>query len=236
MDRSISFPMMKNLLLCVCMLGLATSTAFSANKLTRKECVTRIESCEAIIREFQSDPATAVPASVLARATAIVITNQFKAGFIFGVKDGYGVLLLKKSDGQWSVPGLINAGEASVGLQVGGNAIETIYVFTDTRTPRLLFSQRLNVGADAQAVAGPRAADAESTTDDFRKYPVLIYTKARGLFAGASVKTGFLSRDDEANRLLYETSYSTPEIVDSDWITPPSEVVPLMNFVRSITK
>ncbi len=218
------------------MLAVVTSPAFSANKLTRKDCVIRVESCEAIIREFQADPATAIPASVLARATAIVITNQFKAGFILGVKDGYGVLLLKKSDGQWSVPGLINAGEASVGLQVGGNALETVYVFTEPRTPRLLFSQRLNVGADAQAVAGPRAADAESTTEDFRKHPVLIYTKARGLFAGASVKTGFLSRDDEANRLLYETEYGMPEIVDSDWITPPPEVQPLMNFIRSITK
>lgn len=228
--------MMNKLLLCVCVLGVMAGNAFSASRLTRKECVTRIESCEAILREFQADPATAIPASVLARATAIVITNQFKAGFIVGVKDGYGVLLLKKSDGQWSVPGLINAGEASVGFQVGGNAIETIYVFTDARTPRLLFSQRLNVGADAVAVAGPRAADAESTTEEFRKYPVLIYTKARGLFAGVSVKTGFLSRDDAANRLLYETSYGTPEIVDSDWVTPPSEVKPLMDYVRSITR
>ncbi|MBE7538056.1 MAG: lipid-binding SYLF domain-containing protein [Opitutaceae bacterium] len=227
---------MKKLLFCMCVLGLTVSNAFSGSRLTRKECVTRVETCEAIIREFQANPATAIPASVLARATAIVITNQFKAGFILGVKDGYGVLLLKKVDGQWSVPGLINAGEASVGLQVGGNAIETIYVFMDPRTPRLLFSQRLNVGADAEAVAGPRAADAESTTEEFRKHPVLVYTKARGLFAGASVKTGFLSRDDAANRLLYETTYGTPEIVDSDWITPPSEARPLMDYIRSITK
>lgn len=228
--------MMKNLFLWACALGLAASTAFSANPVTRKDTLTRIDSCEAIFREFQSDPATAIPASVLQRATAIVITNQFKASFILGVKDGYGVLLLKKSDGQWSVPGLINAGEASVGFQVGGNAIETIYVFTEPRTPRLLFTQRLNVGADAQAVAGPRAAEAESTSEDFRKHPVLVYTKARGLFAGASVKTGFLTRDDQANRILYQTEYSTPEIVDSDWITPPSEVQPLMAFTRSITQ
>jgi len=228
--------MTKHLLLCACALGLAASTVFSANNLTRKDCITRIDSCEAILREFQAYPATAIPAAVLSRATAIVITNQFKAGFILGVKDGYGVLLLKKNDGQWSVPGLINAGEASIGFQVGGNAIETVYIFTEPRTPRLLFTQRLNVGADAVAVAGPRAADAESTSEDFRKHPVLVYSKARGLFAGASVKTGFLTRDDAANRLLYETEYSTPEIVDSNWVTPPSEVKPLMDYVRSITK
>jgi len=228
--------MIKKLLLWACTLGLATSAAFASKPLTRKDCVTRIESCEAILREFQSDPATAIPASVLKRATAIVITNQFKAGFVIAVKDGYGVLLLKKSDGQWSVPGLINAGEASVGLQVGGNAIETIYVFTEPRTPRLLFTQRLNVGADAQAVAGPRAAEAESTSEDFRKHPVLVYTKARGLFAGAAVKTGFLSRDDKANHILYETTYNMPEVVDSDWVTPPAEVQPLMAYTRSITQ
>jgi len=200
---------MKTQFLLAGLIGLIAAAAPTAvhaqRELQRKECVTRIETCEAILREFQADPATAIPAQILARARAIVITNQFKAGFILGIKDGYGVLMAKKTDGQWSLPVLIRAGEASLGLQVGGRAIETVYIFNDDQTPRRLFSQRLNVGVDASAIAGPKGAEA-----------------------------GFLSSDDKANRLFYETTYTMPEILDSDWITPPSEVQPLMAYVRSI--
>jgi lipid-binding SYLF domain-containing protein len=229
---------MKTPALFACVLGLSLfslpGSLQAQRELQRKDCVTRIESCEAILREFQSDPATAIPSSVLARARAIVITNQFKAGFILGVKDGYGVLMAKKADGKWSLPVIIRAGEASLGLQVGGRAIETIYVFNDDRTPRLLFTQRLNIGADAAAVAGPKGAEAERTSEEFRKAPVLIYSKARGLYAGATIKTGFLSRDDKANRMFYSTEYTLPEILDSDWITAPPEVQPLMAYLQSI--
>lgn len=207
---------------------------FAQRALERKDCVTRIETCEAILREFQSDPETAIPAHVLSQARALVITNQFKAGFILGIKDGYGVLMAKKADGQWSLPVIIRAGEASVGLQVGGRAIETIFVFNDDQTPRRLFNQRLNIGADAVAVAGPKVAEKERTNEEFRKAPVLVYTKARGLFAGATVKSGWIASDDKANRLFYDTTYTLPEILDSDWITPPEEVKPLMAYVRSI--
>ena len=76
---------------------LVTTLALQAERtLPRKNYVTRIESCEAIIREFQYNPATRIPTEVLQRAQTIIITNQFKAGFIFGVKDGYGVVLARR--------------------------------------------------------------------------------------------------------------------------------------------
>jgi lipid-binding SYLF domain-containing protein len=229
---------MKTSFLTAALIGLATLIAPSAllaqRPLERKDCIVRIESCEAILREFQADPATAIPSDVLARARAIVITNQFKGGVILGIKDGYGVLLAKKADGQWGLPILIRAGETSVGLQVGGQSIETIYIFNDDQTPRRMFAQRLNIGADAAAVAGPRAAASQRSNDEILRTAVLVYTKARGLLAGATIKTGFLAADNDANRLLYSTTFTMPEILDSDWITPPEEVKPMLSYIRSI--
>mgnify|MGYP003335823634 FL=1 len=77
----------------------------------RRDYVTRVETCEAILQEFMMRPDTAIPASVLRQAKAIVIVNQFKAGFLFGFKGGYGVVLVKKANGRWSVPVLISATE-----------------------------------------------------------------------------------------------------------------------------
>src|SRR5689334_19521425 len=119
---------------------------------SKAELVTQVETCEAILQEFQIRADTAIPPAVLQKARAIIIVNQFKAGFLLGVKAGYGVIMVKKPTGRWSLPVLINASEASLGLQIGATSVETIYVITDENTPRLLFKHRFNVGVDAKAI------------------------------------------------------------------------------------
>jgi SH3 domain-containing YSC84-like protein 1 len=222
-------------LLAVALLS-AASLLGASREPTREDYVKRIESCEAILREFMADPQTALPPEVLERARGLVITNQFRAGFLLGVKDGYGVLLVRRPDGSWSVPAMLNAGEASFGLQIGGTAVETVYVLMDDDTPKLLFGGRFNIGADAKAVAGPRAAERESVNREILATPVLVYTKSRGLFAGATVKAGWIQRNDSANRAFYNTEYTLPEIVYSNWIQPPADVKPLMDYVTRITR
>lgn len=201
---------------------------------TRADYVRRVETCEAILQEFQSRPTTAIPAAVLQRAQAIIIVNQFKGAFVLGFKDGYGVVLVRRPGGRWSLPVLISAGEASFGLQLGANSVETIYVVTDAKTPRLLFNQRFHVGVDAKAVAGPRVAESEKLNKEILETPLLVYTKSTGLFAGATVKAGFFSRNDSANFSLYNTRYTMPELLYSDWVKPPAEVQPLMALVQKL--
>jgi lipid-binding SYLF domain-containing protein len=217
------------------LLALLSVATLSAAPVKRSEAVTRIESCEAILREFMANPEYAIPADILQQARALVIVNQFKAGFFLGIKDGYGVILVKKSDGRWSLPVILSAGEASLGLQLGAKAIETVMVITNDQTPRLLFNQRFNVGVDAKAVAGPKAAERDRENHPIIDAPVLVYQKSKGLYAGATVKVGYLSRNDEANFSLYSTQYTLPELLYSDWVQPVSEVQPLMAYVEQIT-
>jgi lipid-binding SYLF domain-containing protein len=204
----------------------------------RAELIKRVVSCDAIMEEFVEglngvDP---IPRQVLQRAKAIVIVNQFKAGFVLGIKDGYGVVLAKKANGTWSLPVLVSAGEASLGLQLGAKSDETVMVITDDATPRLLFKQRFNAGVDAKAIAGPRVAEREDVNHPIINAPVLVYTKSKGLYAGATVKTGYISRNDEANRILYSTQYTMPELLYSDWVQPIPEVRSLMGRVQAATK
>ena len=225
---------MKRILLLslVALFGAATVRA----EATLPDLIDRVETCEAILQEFQLRPATAIPAAVLQKAQAIIIVNQFKGAFLLGVKDGYGVILVRRPNGKWSLPVLISAGEASLGLQVGANSIETVYIITDANTPRLLFNHRFNVGLDAKAVAGPRAAEAEKLNKEILATPMLVYTKSTGLYAGATVKAGHLSRNDSANHLLYNTKYTLPELLYSDWVQPPAAVQPLMALVQKLTQ
>lgn len=208
--------------------------AVSAHAVSRGDAIERIESCEAILQEFQADPDTAIPADILRRARAIVIVNQARAGFVLAIKDGYATMMVRRADNSWSLPVLLSAAEGSLGFQIGFTKIETIYIITDDATPRLFFKNRFNVGVDAKAVAGPRFAEREHLDDHVLLAPVLAYTKNRGLYAGVSVKGGYLARNDEATRALYDTKYTLPEILYSDWVKPNDDVIPLMNLVRSI--
>lgn len=196
-----------------------------------KELISRVETCEAILQEFMGRPETRIPREVLAKAQAIVITNQLKAGAVLGIQDGFGVILVKRN-GKWGMPILLKCGEASLGLQFGVNTVETIYVITDAETPKILFKSRMNIGVDAKAVAGPKFADAQKTSKAIIETPVLVYTKKSGFYAGATVKTGYLARDDEANKTLYSTNFTFPELAYSNWVSPLEEVTHLQRMVQ----
>jgi lipid-binding SYLF domain-containing protein len=109
-----------------------------------------------------------------------------------------------------------------------------VRIITNDQTPRLLFNNRFNVGVDAKAVAGPKAAGAERDNHPIVDAPVLVYSKSKGLYAGATLKLGYLSRNDQANFVLYATNSTLPELLYSDWVQPVPEVVPLMNYVQKI--
>ncbi|HSY53397.1 MAG TPA: lipid-binding SYLF domain-containing protein [Opitutaceae bacterium] len=223
---------MKKLFLCLLAVSLAAAPLVRADD-DRDTLAAHIRNCEAVLRDFMGDPATAIPPAVLATAHALVIVHQVKASFILGFQGGYAVALVKKHDGHWSVPGFLHAGEVSLGLQAGGKSTDLVLVLTDDATAHNLLQTRFNVGVDAKAVAGPHAQEAE-TSSDILKTPVLIYSKSIGLYAGATVKSGYLTRDDASNQLFYNTRYGLPEILYSDWVQPVPEVLPLMNYVQQI--
>jgi lipid-binding SYLF domain-containing protein len=225
---------MKKLLLLslVALLGPALLRAESSSGPSRPDLVKRVETCEAILYEFRNT----IPPEVLRNARGLMVLNQFKAGFFFGLKDGYGIIMVKKPTGQWSVPVLINAGEASLGLQIGANKTETVFIINDEKIPRALFNHRFNLGVDAAAVAGPKAAEREKLNAEILRTPLLAYSKSAGLYAGATVKAGHISRADTANFVLYNTKYEMPELLYSDWVQPVPEVQPLMALVQKLTQ
>jgi SH3 domain-containing YSC84-like protein 1 len=228
-------PAMKKLLAFALVATLGTASMRAADSgPPNSEQVVRVETCEAILREFMANPATAIPPGIWQQARGVMVLNQFKAGFIFGVKAGYGVIMVKKPNGHWSLPVLIDASEASLGLQVGAKSVDTVCIITDDATPRLLFTSQYNIGVDAKAVAGPSSAEYDNEAKTTFIAPVLVYTRSEGLFAGATVKAGHVQRNDAANFALYNTSYTMPELLYSDWVTPPPEVQPIMSYMQQL--
>lgn len=228
---------MKKFLTALFCLTTLTAALPAANELRLPAVVERLDSCEAILQGIQGNNRTAIPADILRRAKGIVIVNQFQAGFILGIKDGYAVALARRPNGKWSVPAFLRAGELSFGLQAGGKSINAIYLLMDDAAVRLLFKNRFNFGAEAKAVAGIRSAERESVT---RPIPgdasVLVYSTTEGLYVGAAIKTGYMSPHEEANRIFYNSNHRMPELLFSDWVTPPREATYLMDYVTRLTQ
>ena len=228
--------MKKFLSLLFCCTAL-TGALSAAPGLTRAGVIERLDTCEAILQDIQGNYKTAIPADILHRAKGIVIVNQFQAGLIFGIKDGYAVALARRPNGKWSVPAFLRAGELSFGLQAGGKSINAVYILLDDATARLLFKSRFNLGAEAKAVAGIRAAESERVTKTLPgDANVVYYSSTEGLYLGAALKTGFMSPNEDANRLFYNTDSQMPELLFSDWVTPPQEAHFLMDYVTRLTQ
>jgi lipid-binding SYLF domain-containing protein len=223
------------------LLALAAAVPATA-QLKREALLERLDSCEAILQEFQGNPKLAIPADVLRSAKGLIIVNQFSGSFFLGVKDGYAVMLVRRPNGKWSLPVFLRAGELSFGLQFGGRATNTIMVLQDEAVARRLFKGRFNLGAEFKAVAGIRATgvrsiEAQRLTNSLPDgASVLIYSTHEGLQAGLALKTGWISPDTRANQMFYNTRYGLPEILYSDWITAPDEVKFLMSEVTRQTR
>lgn len=228
---------MKKFLTALFCLSACAALLPAANGLTRATVVAHLDTCEAILQEIQGNAKTAIPADVLRRAKGLVIVNQFQAGFILGIKDGYAVALVRRPNGKWSVPAFLQAGEISFGLQAGGKSINAVYVLMDDDTARLLLKNRMNLGAEAKAVAGIRAAEREAVTKALPGAAnVLVYSTTEGLYLSAALKTGYMSPSENANHVFYNTNHRMPELLFSDWVTPPAEARFIMDYVTRLTR
>jgi lipid-binding SYLF domain-containing protein len=202
----------------------------------RSTLVERLDTCEAILQDLQSSTKTAIPAHVLRRAQGIVIVNQVQAGLFLGIKDGYGIAMVRRPNGKWSIPIFLRAGEASFGLQAGVKAVNTVLVLMDESTARLLLKSRFNFGAEAKAQAGVRGGESEAVTKQLVEGAnVLVYSLQEGYYLGAAVKTGFMQPNETANRTFYQTNHRTPELLFSDWVTPPEETRFIIDYVTRLT-
>ena len=216
-------------------LALASVSVAAEKKSYTDKLADRMATAEYILELIMMNAETTIPRDLLRQAKGIIILNQYRGGFIFGGQGGTGVIVVRiPQTGQWGTPGFVTAGQASFGLQAGYTEVNSIYLLMSQEAVTKAYSGRFNVGIDAKAVAGPIGTDVENF--DLFKADVLVYTSASGLFAGATVKGGWVSVDEKANKAFYNTNYSSPEVLLSTWLRVPPPAQPLMARLRSFER
>ena len=189
--------------------GAATQAPAGSDQLDR------VVKATTVMDEIMGAPDQAIPDSVLAKAEGIaVFPSTIKAGFIFGAHRGRGIISVRDREaGTWSAPAFLTLTGGSFGAQIGGQAVDVVLVIMNRQGLENLLGNEFKLGVDASVAAGPVGREAGASTDVQMRATILSYSRARGLFAGITLKGTAIRRDADSNDDFYGQPYETRDIV-----------------------
>src|SRR5690606_516142 len=188
--------------------GLAALCGFASAARADAAHAERFADAVQVLAAFTQDEVTGIPIDLLARAHGIaVIPNVIRGGFLIGARRGRGVLTIRGAEGRFTNPVLVTLTGGSIGGQIGAASADLVLVFANERSVRNIESGKFTLGGDATAVAGPSGRhNAVALTGNAEVY---MYSRSRGLFAGAAFEGARLNVDEEATALFYYSANST---------------------------
>jgi lipid-binding SYLF domain-containing protein len=196
----------------------------------------RLQNSGKVMREILNVPDD-IPQDLINKARCVVVMpSVLKAAFVVGGSYGRGTMVCrtgKDFTGPWGAPAMYALEGGSIGLQIGGEATDFVFLVMNDRGASSLLHSKVKLGADASAAAGPKGRDASADTDAYMRAEILSYSRARGVFAGISLEGSTLRPDEDANRKLYGKSTSAAKIILEANVTPPDAAHDLIASLQS---
>ncbi len=188
----------------------------------------RIIEAARVLDEIMGAPDKAIPGKVLEKAEGVaVFPSTIKGGLGLGAHHGKGVFSIRNhADGTWSSPAFLTLTGGSIGAQIGAQAVDLVLVVLNERGVEKLSKNTMKFGGDASVAAGPVGRDVEASTDATFRAEILSYSRARGLFAGVTLKGSTIRVDRDAHERVYGTAFSTRQVVSQGAGGAPAMVAP----------
>src|SRR5438309_5570797 len=191
------------LLLLVTALLCAVSLAQDESKGDQSKAADRVKAAAKVLDEIEAAPDQGIPEEILGSAECVaVVPSMLKGGFIVGARYGRGVASCRNPKG-WSAPAFFTVTGGSLGLQIGGQAVDLVMLIMNKDGMKHLLSSQFALGADASVAAGPVGRHAEGGTDWKMRAQVLTYSRARGVFAGITLNGAVIKQDKDSTREFY---------------------------------
>src|SRR5579863_3350586 len=184
----------------------------------------RLESCGSVLDEVLHVPEDIPPVLLDKAECVIIVPSVLKGAFVVGGSYGRGAMTCRSGEhftGPWGTPTMIALEGGSVGFQIGGQATDFVILVMNPRGATAILKNKVQLGADASAAAGPKGRDAAAATDDTLRAEMLTYSRSRGLFAGVSLEGSTLRPDNGANESLYGKKLDPSDIVLKNVVPPP---------------
>jgi len=197
----------------------------------------RAENAIRVLKEIMMAPDNSIPKDLLKNAHAIaVIPDVVKAGLVVGGRHGDGLISVKTRDGTWSNPSFIGLTGGSIGFQAGVSSTDVILVFRTQRGVDSIVHGKFTLGADASAAAGPVGRSATASTDAQMHAEIYSYSRARGLFAGASLDGSAITIDNDSNQAVYGEGVTPRRIFEGGVTGVPNPVVDFRDRLEEYTQ
>ena len=175
-----------------------------------------INKSEYILSEFSKEKI--IPRNILEQSRGIVVLNVIRAGFVFSVKMGTGLVLSRMNNRTWSAPIIISTAGLGLG-NFGGDMLEIVLVLN---TPAALraFCHRSNVtlSGNLKPVIGPK-----DELEEVEDAAIYSYTRTKGYYVGLDISGTVLMERKASNERLYEKGI-IPRRVLEGYVSPPSNL------------
>lgn len=216
--------------------GLLTLGPLSpAKKVSEAKAEDRLQNAGTVMQEVLKVPDN-IPQDLIDKARCVVVMpSVLKAAFVVGGSYGRGTMVCRTGQdfsGPWGAPAMYALEGGSVGLQLGGEATDFVFLVMNDRGAGSLLHSKVRLGADLSAAAGPKGRSASADTDAYMRAEILSYSRARGVFAGISLDGSTLRPDEDANRKLYGNSAKAATIVTQSGGSAPSAAHDLISALQ----
>ena len=205
-----------------------------ATKSAKKEAKTaaKLSDAEAVLRAAAESKDAGIPRDLLEKAKCVGVFPSFKKVALgVGGEGGKGVFTCRTDHGM-SGPAIYKIGGGSVGWQAGVKEVDLVLlVMDDEGMNKLLNDDKVEIGTDISATAGPVGHDAKQT-DSQSNARLLAWSRTHGAFAGASLDGLGLTQDENDNAELYHQTVGAREILTTDTDTLPVPQV-AQSFVKT---
>ena len=209
------------------LVGVAAAADTDVSKLNG-----RIAAAHAVLHELMATPDKGVPLRIASSAKCVAVIPGFKKGaFLVGAQYGQGVATCRTAKG-WSAPVFIQLTGASFGLQAGGQSTDLVLVGLNQKSMDDLLKDKLKLGGDIAASAGPVGRDSQASTTELANAEFLTYSRSKGLFAGIDLTGDVVNQNGSDTTAFYGKEIPYPTILSGSVPTPPSAV----HFVATVNQ
>ena len=221
---------MKKVIASLCIGFVLTCTASAAS--SREDLQARMDAAKTVLDQIMAANDATIPLNILHQATCVgVVPGLIKGAFIVGGQYGQGVVTCRTGHG-WSAPVFIRMAGGSFGFQIGGQSTDLILVAVNERGFQDLLKNKLKIGGDASAAAGPVGRSGQASTDWKMNAELLSYSRNKGLFAGIDLDGTSVSQNSEDTELYYGQPHRFDAILKGSVDVPPGAVP----FVRDVAQ
>jgi lipid-binding SYLF domain-containing protein len=184
----------------------------------------RLRTSTAVLHEILSAPDKGIPDDLLGKAQCVVVVPEMKkAAFIVGADYGRGFAICR-NHGAWGGPAAVRFSGGSFGAQIGGESTDVVMLVMSRRGMEKLATDKVKIGADLSAAAGPVGRTAAAATDLQLHAEILSYSRTRGAFAGVALDGTVVSRDSSEDRKLYGREVNNKAILEGA-VPPPAGAI-----------